>query len=271
MIVSHASRFVFMHNPKVGGTSVRKVIERFSDSTQRFYFADPDPQSPLHQIDRAHIGIDEFARYYPETFDQCRDYTYFTLWRQPKDRIYSSLQEYSRHFAETDIRFLKPAGRRDFLFQTLDLLHKKGTAEDIMDTFELTHFRPQWIYMTSLTESIEAQKIPLSQIDTLFFQIGALVGEPDLKADTTANASERLALPGGLSGFLANNRRKMFIRSLPGVPFAIRMVRVLLARQPRKSKTSMFELSAEDHSRVDSFLTDFYRRDFEILPITPEQ
>ena len=31
MIISRAHSFIFFHNPKVGGTSVRATIERFND------------------------------------------------------------------------------------------------------------------------------------------------------------------------------------------------------------------------------------------------
>lgn len=267
MIVSHKFEFVFLHNPKVGGTSVRKTIRRFSDSEVRFYLNDPDPSSPLHRIDRAHIGLDEFTKYYPDLRARCAGYRFYSLWRPPAERIYSSLHEYSRNFANTDVRFLTPAKRRDFLMTTLDMLKGYGTAEGILNRFELTHFRPQWIYVTSEDNDIEVETIPLQQIDRLFAEIGARAGVPDLKPDRISNASESLAFPGILSGILANKKRKMMIKSISGVPFLTRLARkALVAHQPRQSPRAMYGLSESDLVAVDEFLGHFYQKDFERIP-----
>ena len=269
MIVSHQHNFVFMHNPKAGGTSVRRTLERFSDSEERFFLNDPDPESPLHKVDRAHIGLEEFARYYPDVWARCQSYQFFALWRTPRDRLFSSLQEYSRHFAETDIRFLAPVKRRDFLMSTLEMLEQKyGVAENLLGSFELTHFRPQWIYLEAPSGRPNVTAISLRNIDQLFAEVGARVGEPELTLAASANASERLALPAGLSGLLANNRRKMMIRAIPGVPFLIGLARKVLAHQPRQDTRTVFALSEADNETIDAFLARFYQLDFERLPLT---
>ena len=267
MIVSHQHRFVFLHNPKAGGTSVRRTLEKFSDSSERFFLNDPDPQSLLHRVDRAHIGLEEFVRYYPEVWSRCEAYAFFALWRAPRARMFSSLQEYSRHFAQTDIRFLSPPKRRDFLMSTIDMLHSHGTAENILESFELTHFRPQWIYLEAPNGVPVVTSFSLSEIESLFKEIGARVGEPDLRPEASENASERLALPAGLSGVLANNRRKMMIRAIPGVPLLISLARKVLVHQPRLDPRTMFALSEADIKTVDGFLADFYKQDFERLPL----
>lgn len=267
MIVSHKFNFVFMHNPKVGGTSVRGAIEGFSDSGKRFYAAASDPDSPLHRIDRAHIGLDEFARFYPAIFDRCREARFFALWRPPRARFFSSLQEYSRHFAQTDIRFVEEEARRSFLFETLDMLTARGRAEDIMDSFELTHFRPQWIYHHSEHHDIAVAAFELAEMDRFFAELGALVGQPDLAPERAANPSEQLALPGGLSRLFADNRRKMMLQRLPGMPATIRLARSVLGRRTRRPGAEAFALSPEDMARVDDFLVRFYVRDFELLPL----
>lgn len=268
MIVCHKFNFVFMHNPKVGGTSVRAAIEGYSDSGKRFYSASSDPDSPLHQIDRAHIGLDEFAKFYPDIFERCTQARFFALWRQPRARLFSSLQEYSRHFAQTDVRFLSEQERRAFLFKTLDMLAERGRAEDIMDRFELTHFRPQWIYHHSEHHDITVERFELSDMDLFFAEVGAVVGQPDLAPNKTANPSENVALPKFLAGILADNRRKMMLQRIPGMPMAIGLGRKVLAKRSRRPTKDAFALSVADIERVDAFIREFYARDLDVLPVS---
>ncbi len=257
-----------MHNPKVGGTSVRQALEHFGDTEPRFYAADPDPESPLHQIDRAHMGIDEFAHHFPDTWDQAKSYPFYALWRAPKDRILSSVNEYSRRFAETDIRFVDSSAKRDFLFRTLDQLAAHGRAEDILDHFEFTHFRPQWIYCTAQTADIDMTLIPLSETDRLYAEIGARTGEVDLGIAHQANPSEQISLPGGLARFASSRRLRTLVTEFPGLSRITPMIRrFLLARQPQQSAREAFALSEADKAQIGEFVADFYHQDFKVLPL----
>ncbi len=267
MIISHAHKFVFMHNPKVGGTSVRRTLEPFHDVGLRFHKNDPDPDSPTHQVDRAHIGIDEFARYFPDIWEQAQDYTIYALWRPVRARLFSSVGEYSRRFADTDIRFLKPQGRRDFLMQTLDLLEAKGTADGILSDYEFTHFRPQHIFLQSAEhQNLDLEVIALADIDQLFARIGAQAGQPDLSPQARQNFSENISLPPLLARFAANRQRRRALTSLPGLAQATAVARrVLLRRQPQKPSGETFDLSEQDDKQLAAFIDRFYARDLALV------
>lgn len=56
MIISHRHRFVFFHNPKAGGTSVRAALEQFNDIGFGLWGVDEEQTNV--RIDRAHLGIE---------------------------------------------------------------------------------------------------------------------------------------------------------------------------------------------------------------------
>ena len=93
MIVSDRLRFVFVHNPKVGGTSIRRRLAPLDDATPPFwkfgYCAGLG-----RRIDRAHIPLDDLQLAYPEAYAKVRDYRSFVFVRNPYARAASAFAEW---------------------------------------------------------------------------------------------------------------------------------------------------------------------------------
>ena len=96
MIISKQHKFVFVHNPKVGGTSIRKSIEHLHDYNVEFWHQSFDDRHERIQ-DRAHIPYDDLTE---EVKDIMHHSFTFGFVRNPLDRFYSSYAEFKRQHSD---------------------------------------------------------------------------------------------------------------------------------------------------------------------------
>jgi hypothetical protein len=268
MIISRQYGFVFLHNPKVAGSSVRASLVQYADSRINFFGPDPDTESPLSLIDRAHIGISELAFYYPDIWKDVSRLPFFVLYRDPLNRFLSSVNEYCRVFGDVDIRFAPLSDRKAVFLSLLDKLMDLGIADAVMKDLSLTHFRPQWIYLlppphSSLTlhhfnvKNIQAFQQALSDIVS-----AKIVFRRD-------NISEQFEVPRFLGRLLSNKKIKQALRGLPGSTYAMYKLRQLNSRKPDHCQlltlSSRYGLSDDECYEVKSFIASFYARDYEAI------
>ena len=90
MIVSETRRFVFIHNPKAGGTTVRGALMPF-DTTGHFFWMFAETHNA--RIDKAHLPMHVLRRVFPEQFAQLASYFVFMLVRDPYRRAISAFNE----------------------------------------------------------------------------------------------------------------------------------------------------------------------------------
>jgi hypothetical protein len=263
MIMSRQHRFVFMHNPKVGGTSVRKTLDRFGDAGICFWGRGMCPDGTA--VDRAHIGIAEFARYHPDLWEQARDYAFFSLSRDPQVRFFSSMSEHSKHHGRIDMRFATPAQRKAVLFEMIARLEALGTAEALLPHFELTHFRPQHIYWRAPGLSARAQVWPLDRIGDFFAHIEARVGTPlEIRA---VNQREIMPLPWPLRQISSQQWVKKTLRAIPGGAHLKGMVRDRFKAPVAGGQIhdEGYGLTPAERDTVTAFVQRFYARDIAAL------
>ena len=264
-----------MHNPKVGGSSVRAVLEKYRDPDVDLFGIDPEPTSSLHRIDRAHMGIDEFSRFFPDVWQETKSLPYFVLYRDPFKRFLSSINEYCRVYGATDIRFAALPERRRVFLELTERLDRLGRAEAVMDALDLTHFRPQWIYMQPPEGiSLRLRAFDLKDMEEFTTELSLCLGaQLDFSRE---NSSEQFDIPGPLQVVLANNSIKKQLRRLPGATWAMGQLRKRssgTAQSDRQlSATGRYGLTEAEAQTAESFVARFYARDFaflEGLSVTP--
>jgi hypothetical protein len=90
MIISERSNFIFIHNPKCAGTSVRKVLMEY-DTTGEAFWAMDDWNG--RRIFNAHMPLFIFRSRYPDYFKLLATHLTFMFVRHPYERSVSAFNE----------------------------------------------------------------------------------------------------------------------------------------------------------------------------------
>ena len=105
MIISDTQKFIFLHIPKCGGTTIRKSLINFDTRNNYFWMFDYLPgaeaESPKLQVDKAHMTLAIFKQLYPRDFELLNDYTVFAFSRNPIKRLISSFWEPRKRILKT--------------------------------------------------------------------------------------------------------------------------------------------------------------------------
>ena len=94
MIISHSQKFVFIHNPKVAGTSLRNALSKWDDTKNAFWGPYYHPILG-RKIDLAHVMIRDLA-VFPELRGSMEDYFTFGIVRDPIERFHSAVSYYNK-------------------------------------------------------------------------------------------------------------------------------------------------------------------------------
>jgi hypothetical protein len=90
MIISDIEKFIFIHNPKCGGTTVRGSLMGFDSRGDNYWMFE---KQYGREIDKAHLPLDLLKIYFPEEFRLLSEYFVFGFVRHPIDRFVSSFNE----------------------------------------------------------------------------------------------------------------------------------------------------------------------------------
>jgi hypothetical protein len=96
MIISERSNFIFIHNPKCAGTSVRLALKDYDTTGGAFWAADEWNGRPIFN---AHMPLFMFRSLYPHYFALMSTYLTFMFVRHPYDRTVSAFNELHRELA----------------------------------------------------------------------------------------------------------------------------------------------------------------------------
>jgi hypothetical protein len=132
MIISHKHKFAFVHNPKAGGTSIRKALTGYHDH----------PQALWHQgwlaseervVDLAHLPASTWTKIVDP------EYTTFGFVRDPYTRFVASMAEFQRRH-----------GGEFTVDETLNML----TPANIRYDWRFIHFCPQHVFFFNKDERV---------------------------------------------------------------------------------------------------------------------
>ena len=133
MIVSNMNKWVFIHNPKVAGSSIRKVLLPYNESRVEFWHQRYCPELQ-RVVDMSHLSTEEFD---VVTKGDYRGHFKFGFVRDPYARLLSALKEFSTQ-NDVDVVSTQRA-RSSFILDKL-------TAVTIQYDWRYSHFRPQFMF-----------------------------------------------------------------------------------------------------------------------------
>ncbi|TVO35969.1 sulfotransferase family 2 domain-containing protein [Vibrio algivorus] len=160
MIISKDKKFVFIHNPKAAGTSVRNVLSQY-DSFENFFWHRGYIDGIDHAVDKPHIALNDLSKteYYKYLISS--DYFVFGFVRNPYDRVYSAYQEKCRQWKDTTLDF------NDFIL-TIDEVK-------IRYDYEFVHFCPQHYFFYNGKKRVVDYIGKLEYIDVEFKVVSAFL------------------------------------------------------------------------------------------------
>lgn len=177
MIVSDTHRFIFVHIPKCGGTSVRKVLRPFDDAAERYFDKAVDQHPDLGRLDYHHIPLAVLREHFREDFECLASYRSFALIRDPFQRFPSSLHE---RFVQRDRITLSERDQTE-VAREIDIVMSQLTNHPdnlpITDP-ELIHFSRQCDYVFLDGKQVIDTPRTLADIDELVSILSTLIGAP---------------------------------------------------------------------------------------------
>lgn len=90
MLISDDSKFVFLHNPKCAGTSVRSKLMKLENRNNLYWMFDEVNNC---KIDKAHMSLSKFQDFNSQDYELLNDYFVFGFVRNPYSRIISAFNE----------------------------------------------------------------------------------------------------------------------------------------------------------------------------------
>jgi hypothetical protein len=91
MIISDEKKFVFLHNPKSAGTTVRFALKKFDSYEGKFWRNQCDELERYG--DMAHLSIKSLKAFFPNEYRKIETYFTFGFVRHPIKRFFSGFNE----------------------------------------------------------------------------------------------------------------------------------------------------------------------------------
>jgi hypothetical protein len=176
MIVSQRHGFIFVHNPKAGGMSIRTALKPMDDSDGFFDGWRPYPAEG-RRLDRMHLTLGQLRRHHPDTFALFDTLYSFGFVRDPYQRMCSA---FAQHLTlATPI--LRDSVRADLgaFYGVLNQFARRAlTADAARHDVKLTHFLPQSAFFMLDGAQVVTEVARLERPETWSPRVRDLLGAP---------------------------------------------------------------------------------------------
>lgn len=177
VIVSHANKFIFFHNPKCAGTSFRDALKPYHDDAFTFWGIFHAPYFRNH-IDHTHLRLWEMQAQFPRIFNCIERYNSVIFVRNPYARFLSAVNEHVKKFqTRIDLMAMTPDQRVGVVEA---LVSKVLTIANITTDWRFIHFSPQLWYLRLGERTIPRHIVPMGSDDAFTRQALSLLGLPAL-------------------------------------------------------------------------------------------
>lgn len=177
MIVSHANRFIFFHNPKCAGTSFRDTLRPYHDDKFTFWGIFHSPYFKNH-IDHTHLRLWEMQAQFPQVFACAKSYNSVIFVRNPYARFLSAVNEQIKKFQpQINLAPMSPRQR----VEVVEAFIRQGLSiARITTDWRFIHFSPQFWYLRLGDRAIPRHVIPMGSDDAFAREALSVLGLPDL-------------------------------------------------------------------------------------------
>ena len=139
MLISDTKKAIFIHNPKCGGTSVRRQLSAIDTRNDKFWMFREIPGPMIDRnvkIDLAHMPLAILEYYYPDEYSLMSKYFVFTFVRSPLPRLISAFRESSKNYESLSkdryISLFKQYVEKRIHSNELDFLTRHAIRQELM-------------------------------------------------------------------------------------------------------------------------------------------
>lgn len=159
MIVSHALKFVFFHNPKAAGTSMRLALLHHHDDRRVFRGIHQAAGMPF-PLDHAHLRCCELETLFPDLLAQVATYRSLVLVRSPYRRFISAVyQHYKVYWPGIPLAAMDRRQQRNMVEDLVE--HLSADIERVVTDYRYVHFSPQTWFIHSEERQVPATVLPV--------------------------------------------------------------------------------------------------------------
>jgi hypothetical protein len=162
MIVSHARQFIFFHNPKCAGTSMRAALAPYHDDPFSFWGIFPAPFFRNH-IDHSHLRLWEMQVLFPHIIRAAQTYRSVIFVRNPYRRFLSAIDEHFKKFQPS--AQLEKMSRADQIKTIEAFIERVLNVGLITTNFRFIHFSPQLWFIRLGDRTIPGCILPMDDRD----------------------------------------------------------------------------------------------------------
>lgn len=177
-IIREADKFVFVHIPKCGGSSIAIGLTAALDPPLpgeiRYTGLKLDTREGLGTYMDAHKPLWMLRDYFPDELAAYRNCACFAVARDPLKRFISAVQQHIREFGNSNIADMSDAE----VNQTLDHIMDHITTHRDNVGGEYVHFIPQYDYVFLDGERIVEHVYPLENLDAMATHIATVIKRP---------------------------------------------------------------------------------------------
>lgn len=210
MIISDRFRFVFVHIPKCGGTSIRSALARFDERESIYLARGRSNHSQLGFLDYHHIPLALLRDYFEKDFECVQSYASFALARDPFARFPASLSE--RLLCQG--RNLRDLTSREVARETDEVIEYLNSPSLSLPVAEpdFIHFAKQVDYTDLDGQRIIGSVYPIERLPDMLRHIGELAG---VAIENPHRENERLLYNNKLMHYADNLAQRIIISSVP--------------------------------------------------------
>jgi hypothetical protein len=265
MIIDDKHEFIFIHIPKCGGSSLRKVLAPF-DSTGGFFTGRVAPLGELGLVDHVHIPLSILRDSFPAVFEKLGTYKSFAMMRDPVNRFVSALGQW---FKNTKHEQILEATPEQVVAAARSVLKQLQSDPQTLNP-DLIHFRPQSDFILLGDSRIVKRLYRIEHVDQLASEIEAYLGVELPEIDRSNQAT-----------YFRNNLARVFITTLKPVlvpiwtvlPLRVKVMLFRIILRPaegssgnlRGAKLSPTEIL--EQAGLIEVVRAFYKSDYALLEL----
>lgn len=245
MIISDTKQFVFVHIPKCGGTSVRKLLLPYKTLNEGLGGAIGDHR-PLLRLEREYSSL----------WNKLNRYKSFTIVRRPESRFFSSVMQRLIDFSgianPTAAEYCRACAA------DADFLSKHPEFCDWPDDY--LHFIPQTAYVFLHNKQIVKRLFPLERPEALIAYLSTelAIETPGVLRRERRSVIARHGLLRGPAQIAKTALRPVLSN------FRIEPVKTVLRGIAVKEFSAQQALGPSEHKRFASFAREFYAADYRL-------